>query len=96
MPKGYLIAHVSVHDADSYAVYAKASTEAQRIYGARVLARGGRYQGLEGTTHGRNVILEFDSMEQALTYYNSPEYQAARAHRIGKATGDFVVVEGVD
>lgn len=96
MAKGYLIAHVSVNDTDSYSLYAQAAGQAQKLYGARVLARGGRSEGLEGNHHPRNVIIEFDSYEQALRYYHSPEYQAAREHRIGKAIGDFVVVEGVD
>lgn len=96
MPKGYLIAHVSVDDPESYTRYAQAATEAQKLYGARVLARGGRSEGLEGNYKARNVILEFDSYEAALNYYHSPQYQAARQHRIGKADGDFIVIEGVE
>jgi uncharacterized protein (DUF1330 family) len=42
-----------------------------------------------------NVIVEFDSYEQARTYYYSPEYQSALKHRLGISIGDFVLVEGV-
>ena len=37
----------------------------------------------------------FRSYEQARAYYYSPEYQAARQHRLGAADGEFVLVEGV-
>jgi len=96
MPKGYIIARVSVDDPDAYARYAQGAGEAMRIYGARVLARGGRSEALEGNARPRNVILEFDSYEQAKRYFESPEYQAARRHRTGASTGEFVLVEGFD
>lgn len=96
MPKGYIIARVNVDDADSYAVYAKGAFVAMQKYGARILARGGRSEALEGPSRPRNVILEFESFERAKEYFNSPEYQAARAHRVNGSTGEFVVVEGFD
>jgi uncharacterized protein (DUF1330 family) len=96
MPKGYIIARVSVDDPESYAVYAKGSFAAMQKYGARILARGGKAEALEGPSRPRNVILEFESYEQARNYYNSPEYQAARKHRVNGSTGEFVVVEGFD
>lgn len=95
MPKGYIIAHITVEDAESYKKYAEGATPAQKKHGARVLARGGRSEALEGTYRPRNVILEFDTYEQARDYYNSPEYQAARVHRVGKSSGDFLLLEGV-
>lgn len=94
MPKGYIIVRVDVTDPDAYARYAAATPEAMKIYGARPLVRGGKHEALEGTARARNVVLEFDSYEQARAYYYSPEYQAARQHRIGAADGEFVLVEG--
>jgi len=96
MPKGYIIAPVTVHDPDTYALYAAGSTAAIKKYGARVLVRGGKHEALEGTARPRNVVLEFDSYEQAKAYYDSPEYQAARAHRVGVSEGEFLLVEGFD
>ncbi len=94
MPKGYVIARVTVTDPDKYAVYAKAASEAIAKHGGRPLARGGRFEQLEGEARARNVIIEFDSFEQAVAYYKSAEYQAAKAHREGAGTGEFVAVEG--
>lgn len=94
MPKGYIIVRVDVTDPEAYAKYAAATGDAAKKYGAKPLARGGRYEALEGQARARNVIMEFESFEQAKAYYNSPEYQAARQHRIGAAEGEFVLVEG--
>lgn len=95
MPKGYIIARVTVHDPDAYALYARGAAVAQAKHGARVLARGGRCEALEGAARPRNVVLEFDSYEQARAYYDSPEYQAAREHRLGKGEGEILLLEGV-
>lgn len=95
MPKAYWIAHVTVTDPEPYARYAEGATEAFRIHGARVLARGGRLEPLEGLSKPRNVIIEFDSMEAALACYNSPEYQAAKAHRMDAGEADIMLLQGV-
>jgi uncharacterized protein (DUF1330 family) len=96
MPKAYLIARVTVTDSAAYAEYAKGATEAIRQYKGRPLVRGGAFEALEGEARPRNVVIEFDSMEQARTYYRSPEYQAAKAKREGACEGEFVLVEGAE
>jgi uncharacterized protein (DUF1330 family) len=52
---------------------------------------------LEGpwTVPQRLVIVEFDSVEQAKKFYDSPEYLAARAARKDAATMNLLVVEGL-
>lgn len=97
MPKGYLIARVDITDPVAYARYAEAATAtaAIRHLGAKPLARGGRYEAVEGPARGRNVVLEFETFEAARAYYYSPEYQAAKALRAGAADAEFVLVEGV-
>lgn len=96
MPKGYIIARVVVTDAEAYAGYAKGATDAIRKYGGRPLVRGGRVETLEGEGRPRNVVIEFDTFEQARTYFNSPEYQAAKALRENAGVADIVVVEGAE
>ncbi len=96
MPKGYVIARVTVTDPQAYAEYAKDATEAIRKYGGRPLVRGGAYEALEGEARARNVVVEFEPFEQAKRYYYSPEYQAAKAKRAGAAVAEFVVVEGAE
>ena len=95
MPKAYWIAHVTVSDPDPYALYAKGATEAFAAHGARVLARGGRVEALEGEARPRNVVIEFDSMEAALACYRSEAYQAAKRHREGAGDAQIMILEGV-
>jgi uncharacterized protein (DUF1330 family) len=94
MPKGYIISRVDIKDPEAYAKYREASTKAIAAHGGKPLARGGRYEELEGKARARNVVLEFESFEAAKTYYYSPEYQAAKAFREGAADMEIVLVEG--
>lgn len=96
MPRGYWIVGVTVHDEENYPVYLRAAAPAYEKYGARFVVRGGRCQSMEGNTHRRNVVIEFDDYETALACYNSPEYQAARRLRNAYAETDFLIVEGHD
>ncbi|MBZ6076714.1 DUF1330 domain-containing protein [Microvirga puerhi] len=96
MPKGYVIARVTVTNPEAYAEYAKGATAAIKQYGGRPLVRGGAHEALEGEARPRNVVIEFDSMEQARRYYHSPEYQAAKAKREGACIAEFVLVEGAE
>ncbi|MEI9996291.1 MAG: DUF1330 domain-containing protein [Rhizomicrobium sp.] len=95
MPKGYWIARVDVTDPDAYKKYVDGTAEAFAKYGAKFLARGGRVQVLEGKARARNVVTEFESLEQAVACYNSVEYQRAKAFRDGAAEAEIIVVEGV-
>ena len=94
MPKGYVISRVDIKDPDAYARYAAAATKVIAAHGGRPLARGGRFEALEGQARARNVVLEFDSYDAARTYFFSAEYQAARALREGAAEIEMVLVEG--
>jgi uncharacterized protein (DUF1330 family) len=96
MPKGYIIARIVVTDTEAYAGYVKGASEAIRKYGGKPLVRGGQMETLEGEGRPRNVVLEFESFEQAKTYFNSPEYQAAKALREKAGVADIVAVEGAE
>jgi uncharacterized protein (DUF1330 family) len=96
MLKGYWIAHIEVSGLEEYKKYVEANSAAYAKFGGRCLARGGRYEILEGNGRSRNVIWEFPSFEAAVACYNSAEYQAAREYRKSAAVGDFVVVEGLE
>jgi uncharacterized protein (DUF1330 family) len=87
------IAHVEVTDADTYGKYAAIATEAIAAHGGVFLARGGRYQQMEGNDRARNVVARFPSFEDAVACYNSPRYQEAVALAAQSATRDLVIVE---
>src|SRR5215213_4566625 len=86
MPKGYVIARVTVTNPEAYAEYAKGATEAIRQYKGRALVRGGAFEALEGEARPRNVVIEFDSMEQARTYTIPPSTGPPRPSATGPAS----------
>ena len=95
--KAYVLVNVNVKDPGRYADYAKAAHPTVTAHGGRYLARGGRAERLEGSVGvNRVVVLEFPSYEAALGCYHSPEYQAAKKLRDGKAEADLVVIEAYD
>ncbi len=96
MAKGYWIANVTVTDEERYPEYLQAGAPVYEKYGAKFVVRGGRCEGMEGTTHSRNVVVEFKDYETALAAYNSPEYQVAKALRNRYAEANFLIVEGFE
>ncbi|GMG82891.1 DUF1330 domain-containing protein [Paralimibaculum aggregatum] len=96
MPKGYWIAHVEVDDPAPYPLYVEGAKAAFERHGARFLARGGAHTEIEGPMgRSRHVVIEFPSYQAAVDCWNSPEYQAARAHRLPVSTATIVLVEGL-
>ncbi|MBL4665801.1 MAG: DUF1330 domain-containing protein [Sneathiella sp.] len=95
MPKAYWIAHVTVTEATQYKLYADGAPAAFEKYNAKILARGGSFEQLEGKGHSRNVVIEFNSMADALACYHSEEYQSAKQHRREAGIAEIVIVEGV-
>ncbi|MQB10957.1 DUF1330 domain-containing protein [Agrobacterium sp. ICMP 6402] len=95
MAKGYWIAHVDVRDSEHYKDYVATAKPAFERFGANFLARGGALTELEGKARGRNVVIEFPSVQHAIDCYNSPEYQAAAKIRQDVADTDMMIVEGI-
>jgi uncharacterized protein (DUF1330 family) len=92
----YVIARINVTDAEQYAEYIKRSPAAIAAYGGRFLARGGRTATIEGPeAEGRIVVLEFESLEQAVACFRSPIYAEAKQYRLGAAEMQLIAVEGV-
>lgn len=93
----YLLVEVKVSDPVSYEKYKKQAAEAIAKYGGRYLVRGGAVEVLEGnwTKPERLVIVEFDSVAQAKTFYNSQEYAVARELRENAARMNILVAEGM-
>lgn len=87
------IAHVTVTDEDAYAGYREIAGEALAAFGGEFVARGGRYQQMEGRDHPRNVVARFATFEAAIECYNSPRYQEAVAIAKTSSERDLVIVE---
>lgn len=96
MPKAYWISFYRViKNPDGPAAYSKLAGPAITAGGGRFLARGMPAKTYEAGLNERTVVVEFDSLQQAIATHDSPAYQAAL-----KALGDSVerdmrIVEGV-
>ena len=97
MPKAYWIsAYRSVNDPQALAAYAKLAGPALQKAGGRFLARGVPAQVYEGGLSQRTVLLEFDSLAQAIAAHDSPAYQEA-LRALGNAVDrDLRIIEGVE
>jgi uncharacterized protein (DUF1330 family) len=96
MPKGYMIAHVTVTDPDAYKEYVVKDTPILEGFGGRFIVRGGEAQVMEGETQERHVIIEFPSYQAALAAYNDPEYQKVAEIRRRNSESTIIVVEGAE
>lgn len=99
MKPAYWIARSRIIDEPKYMEYARRAGEAFRQLpaGPRMLARGGRFEVLEGaSTFHRFVLVEYPSLQSALDFYHSDAYQAAaQLRRAGAGENELVLVEGV-
>ncbi|MEY3665420.1 MAG: hypothetical protein RLZZ153_1602 [Pseudomonadota bacterium] len=97
MPKAYWInAYRNIRNPDAMAAYAKLAFPAVQAAGGRFLVRGIPTEVREDGLMQRTVVVEFDSMAQALAAYDSPAYkQALAALGPDAAERDLRIVEGV-
>jgi uncharacterized protein (DUF1330 family) len=92
----YVIVDVDVNDPDRYAEYSKPVHESIAKHGGRFLVRGGHCEALEGEWRPRRlVVIEFPSMDAALEWYHSDDYQELAKIRWSASTANFLVAEGV-
>ena len=92
----YVIASVTVTDAEKYKNYMALSPAAVAAAGGKFIVRGGNLKVLEGAwANPRIVIVEYATREAAEAFYDSALYTAARAEREGAAQFNMIVVDGV-
>jgi uncharacterized protein (DUF1330 family) len=90
----YVIVEVDVADAEGYEEYRPLAGESVARHGGRFIVRGGKNEVWEGEWSGRIVVLEFETLEAARTWYHSDDYQAAAAIRHRTSTARMIAVEG--
>ena len=96
MPKAYWVsAYRAVNDADKLAAYAKLAGPALAANGARFLARGEPAKVYELGLMQRTVLIEFDSVEQAIAAHDSPAYKEALEALGDGADREIRILEGV-
>jgi uncharacterized protein (DUF1330 family) len=95
MAKGYLVAHIRVHDKEAFERFKAMSGPAIADYGGKVLVRNPMPEHREGDLRGMTIVIEFEDMNAARRFYESDAYTAARAVRETAADTDLILVEGI-
>jgi uncharacterized protein (DUF1330 family) len=67
-----------------------------KAHGGKVLARGPGAERHEGSVEGIVMMIEFESIDNARTFYLSDEYQAAKAVRDACSETDLMIIEGTE
>lgn len=95
MAKAYWIScYRSVSDPDKLAAYARLAGPAIAEGGGRFLVRGMPAKTYEAGLNQRTVMIEFDSVAQAMATHDSPAYKAALDALGDGAERDIRIVEG--
>ncbi len=88
-----------VRDAEEMQAYSSANQANGAAYVSQFkikpLAAYGALETIEGAPADGVVLLEFPTANDARAWYESPEYQAAMAHRLKGADYRVLLVEGV-
>jgi uncharacterized protein (DUF1330 family) len=93
---GYVIGNIDVTNPEAFEEYRKLVPDTIAAYGGKYLVRGGAADVAEGSYNPvRIVVLEFESVDQAKKWYNSPEYTPLREMRMNASNGDLFFVEGL-
>jgi uncharacterized protein (DUF1330 family) len=97
MAKAYwVVCYRSISDPAAREAYTKLAVPAALAAGGRFIARGSPAKTYEGGIDQRTVLIEFDSLAQAIAAHDSPGYQAALAVLGTTAERDLRIIEGVD
>ena len=96
MAKAYWITcYRAISDPAKLAAYAKLAGPSIEAGGGRFLVRGMPARVHEAGQLERIVVIEFDSVEHAISVHDSPAYQEALAALAGGAVRDVRIVSGV-
>ena len=96
MPKAFWIStYRAVNDPAKLAGYAQLAGPALTANGARFLARGEPSKVYEQGLVQRTVLVEFESVAQAMAAHDSDAYQAALAALGDGADRDIRIIEGL-
>ena len=95
MAKAYWIAcYREISDPGKLAAYARLAGPAIEAGGGRFLARAVAAKAYEDGKVDRTVLIEFESVDQAVAVHDGAAYQAALALLKGGAVRDLRIVQG--
>ena len=82
-------------DFEKYSTYASGVPQTVAAYGGQYLVRGVSGEVLEGSWDPKRlVVIEFESMERAKAWYDSPEYAVLKKIRQSASVGNLIFAGG--
>jgi uncharacterized protein (DUF1330 family) len=92
----YIIVEIEITDPVGYEEYKTQAAATVKQYGGKYVVRGGRCETVEGDWRPKRiVVLQFENMEAARVWLNSPEYVEPRKQRHRTAKSRMILVEGL-
>ena len=89
----YWLARALINEPVAYKRYADQVPDILAKFGGKVLARGGKFQIMEGPDRfKRFVVIEFPTFDDGVACFASAEYQAAAQHRRENGAGEVEIV----
>ena len=89
----YWLARSKINDPVAYKRYTDQVPGIIARHGGKVLARGGKFEVMEGPEHfERFVVIEFPDFESGVACFRSPEYDEAARHRRENGAGEVQTV----
>lgn len=93
----YFVAQYRVNDPGLYREYQKAAAPSIAKHGGELVAFDVAAKAMEGEAPGPQVvILKFESAEQAMRWYESPEYQEVIGKRLQATEGFSVLAQSAN
>jgi uncharacterized protein (DUF1330 family) len=92
----YYVADFELSDREATKPYSANVESTFKPFGGRFIVRGGDPVPLEGQSpKGRLVVIEFDNMEKAQAWYNSPAYAQLRPIRQKAGHSNIYILQGL-
>ena len=93
---GYALIDVEITDQAAFAEFRERAAAVVEAHGGRFLVRGGATEVLQGDwTPHRVIVIEFESVERAKSWWNSPAHTELRAILDRCSNTTTTIVEGV-
>ena len=93
--KAYWVVRGNILNQEEYSKYINLAGPIVHKHNGNFLVRGGQQIEVEGEGFDRTVLIEFNSFDEALSCYNSHEYQSALGFVKNSAKRYVSVVKGI-
>ena len=91
----YFLAHIRIHDEGEYQKYLDRADEVFARYKGTYVVVDSDPEILEGEwSYDRAVVIQFESREDFMEWYNSEDYQEILKFRLKAADCDTILVKG--